>query len=445
MVEHVTKQLPSSKVQFLRRHNVTDLFACTCTLGLAGALGWRLRRQGQALRVAQGQIAVLRRATASLVGAAHLDPFLREILAAIAEQLGATWVVLFLYDRTEESVYPHLVYRDRQVLTAEQAMPEASQHLSAHDVPIWHELARVRRPLLLNDIAHDQRLVHRQSLHAAGVANLLLIPLILGHDALGWFSINATEPRRYTSAELDIAQALAQQAALAVTLTRMAAQSRQTAMLEERNRMAREIHDVLAQGLTGIVLQLEGVESALVAPSRIETALQRLERARGLARQTLAEARRSLWTLRTPRLEQKDLFTALRDSVEALVAETSLAVTVEAEGVCPLLPPELAQDMLRIAQEAVTNVVKHAQARTLAVQLRCAPSLLELRVHDDGRGFAVDVQQPGIERGFGLIMMRERAARHGGTLAIISQPGQGCAVLARISIAPQAVGIDVRG
>ena len=213
-----------------------------------------------------------------------------------------------------------------------------------------------------------------------------------------------------------------------------AAQAEELATMRERNRMARELHDTLAQGFTGILLQLEAVDSAL-STSGVDTARERIELARTLARDSLAEARRSVWSLRPQALEHQDLPAAVRDTVRALIRtlDDGPAVRFRTVGEARPLRPELETDLLRVAQEAVTNASRHAGARNVALELRYDPAAVELRVDDDGHGFPVG--QPTVRAdggGFGLTAMRERIERHGGELGVHSTAGVGTALVARV-------------
>jgi len=211
-----------------------------------------------------------------------------------------------------------------------------------------------------------------------------------------------------------------------------AAQAEALATTQERNRLAREIHDTLAQGFTGIALQLEAIDSALTG-GRLDVAAQRLGQARSLAREGLAEARRSVQALRPRALEQQSLTEALPNAVRSLTAGSALAVRVETPDNAPALAPDVEADLLRIAQEAVTNVVKHADASTLTVRLGWDGDCLELRVRDDGRGLSAATSDAAEPSGFGMTAMRERVERHGGTLRVSSFPGVGSEVVAAIN------------
>jgi signal transduction histidine kinase len=260
-----------------------------------------------------------------------------------------------------------------------------------------------------------------------------MVPLLLGDEVMGWLSIRSTAPRRYQPEEFALAQALSQHVTLAVQLSCVAEQRRQAAVLEERNRLAREIHDTLAQGFTGIVVQLEAAEDVLAeTPAEAQA---HMARARQLARASLAEARRSVRALRPRALTGGDLPTVLPRLVEQVTAQTSIRAQVQVHGTPAPLPPEVENALLRISQEALINTVKHAQARSVQLALTFDAAAVHLRVTDDGQGF--DPQQATIREGFGLVSMRERAERIGGRFTLTSQATHGTTVLVVVPMAPQ--------
>jgi len=199
--------------------------------------------------------------------------------------------------------------------------------------------------------------------------------------------------------------------------------SRFAAVLEERARLAREIHDTLAQGFVGISSQLDAV--ALSMPPESTPARTYLDLARRMARHSLTEARRSVMDLRSSALEGQDLAAAIQSGTKMWTAGSGVDVQVDIDGPNRELPEEMEQHLLRIAQEAVTNVLKHAGASRIAVKLHTEARKLYLRIVDDGRGF--DQHDAFASRGghFGLIGMRERAERLGGELRLSSHPGEG--------------------
>lgn len=202
--------------------------------------------------------------------------------------------------------------------------------------------------------------------------------------------------------------------------------SRFALVLEERARMAREIHDTLAQGFVGISSQLDAV--ALAMPEERSKARQYLDLARKMARHSLTEARRSVMDLRASVLEGQDLAAALHSGALIWTAGSGVEVHVDVTGASNGLPPEYEQHLLRIAQEAVTNVLKHAKASQVWVKLHTEARRLYLRIIDNGRGFEQEDVFSSLAGHFGVIGMRERAERLGGEMHLKSHPGEGTQV-----------------
>ena len=202
--------------------------------------------------------------------------------------------------------------------------------------------------------------------------------------------------------------------------------SRFALVLEERARLAREIHDTLAQGFVGISSQLDAV--AMSMPEDDSPARQYLQMARRMARHSLTEARRSMMDLRASVLEDRDLAAALEAGARAWTAGQPVEVSVEAMGESRPLPQETEQQLLRIAQEAVANVMKHANASRIGIKLEREPKSLRLRIVDNGRGFEERDAFAAHEGHFGLLGMRERAERLGGGLHLASRLGEGTEV-----------------
>ena len=197
-------------------------------------------------------------------------------------------------------------------------------------------------------------------------------------------------------------------------------------VLEERARLAREIHDTLAQGFVGISSQLDAV--ALSMPSEDSPARRYLEMARRMARHSLTEARRSVMDLRSSVLENQDLAAALAVGTRLWTAGSAVEVSVDVTGPPVILADDVEQHLLRIAQEAVTNVVKHAGASRILVKLHRETRKIYLRIVDDGHGFEQRDAFSARVGHFGLIGMRERAQRLGGELRLASHPGEGTEV-----------------
>ena len=211
-------------------------------------------------------------------------------------------------------------------------------------------------------------------------------------------------------------------------------QARDLAVLEERNRIAREIHDTLAQGFTGILLQLEATRRVVHQdPARAQDFLAS---AKGLAQESLQEARRSLWDLMPRALEENALEEALQQEVQRFADSGPEKVTFSLSGERQDLPPEVQRTLLRVCQEALTNVRRHARASEVKVKLTFDPSGISLRIRDNGVGFESDAEKPvpGAGTGRGLTALTERARLLGGDFAIESQKGRGTAVNVRVGL-----------
>ena len=208
---------------------------------------------------------------------------------------------------------------------------------------------------------------------------------------------------------------------------------------DERQRMAREIHDTLAQGLTGIITQLEAAKQTGHDAERE----RRIGNATRLARDSLAEARRSVQALRPGALENSRLPEALADEVARWSVTSGVAGEVETTGDARTLHPEVEVTLLRVAQEALANVSKHARASRAGVTLSYMEDVVTLDVRDDGAGFAWPTPPNGSPLnasaaggGFGLVAMRQRVSRLAGQLEIESEPGAGTAVSASLPAIP---------
>ena len=232
------------------------------------------------------------------------------------------------------------------------------------------------------------------------------------------------EERRQALSRLEVAQV--ENAGLHAQLL---TQAREAGVLEERHRMAREIHDTIAQGLTGIITQLEAARHADDRPDERDRHVDNAER---LARDSLAEARRSVEALIPAALESGTLSDALAAVAREWSELNEIPVDVTVTGDTVALQPEIEVALLRTAQEALANVAKHAGATRAALTLSFMGDIVTLDVRDDGIGFVVPERATAERPGFGLVGMRSRVARVAGSLVIESEPGAGTAVSARV-------------
>jgi DNA-binding CsgD family transcriptional regulator/signal transduction histidine kinase len=211
-------------------------------------------------------------------------------------------------------------------------------------------------------------------------------------------------------------------------LTQLLQEQRQTAIVEERSRLAREIYDTTAQALANLTIQLETAHSLLEA-NDLEASRAMLLSARSLAQATLEETRRALKDLIPDTLELRTPAQAIAEEVRQFAAETGITAQFLPTGEEVSLDSDSGTALLRIVQESLSNIRKHSSARRVRVGLRFAPTEVTLRVEDDGAGFDVAAcAAPGAEGGYGLFGMSERARLVGGSLQIESTPGWGTTV-----------------
>jgi len=216
---------------------------------------------------------------------------------------------------------------------------------------------------------------------------------------------------------------------------RAMAEAEFAAILSERNRLAREIHDTLAQGYTATLLQLELVK--FHAASNSQSMGQHLAKAQQMIRDSLKEARNSIWQMQPQVLETTDLPGALRNVLEHLTDGLAIATHFEVQGREHRLPPVVENNVLRLGQEAITNAVKHAGARHIHVRLQFDEHQFSLTVVDDGRGFD-PANPPRSEGGFGLVGMHGRAQELNGQLKIRTAPEQGTEVSFSVPLAAES-------
>jgi signal transduction histidine kinase len=204
-------------------------------------------------------------------------------------------------------------------------------------------------------------------------------------------------------------------------------------VLEERNRIAREIHDTIEQELAGITMQLDlAADCFRQAP---EVAKEAVDAARQMSRHSMLEARRSVWDLRCHLLEHGDLLAAMAQTLKPLASPNHAHFEIAVRGQPCHLSPAVEMSLLRIAQEAVANAIHHGHARNIAVELQYDSGCVRLRIADDGGGFDADQTPPGH---FGLLDMKERAQSMGSSLRIESAPGRGTIIAVEVPIQADA-------
>ncbi|MHB9091364.1 MAG: ATP-binding protein, partial [Chloroflexota bacterium] len=260
------------------------------------------------------------------------------------------------------------------------------------------------------------------------------VPLLSKGRVLGVMSVIATGGEGLPVQEVDMLEAIAGQVAVAIENARLFDQVQQLAVLEERDRIAREMHDGLAQILGYLNLRIHMAEDLLEKGDR-EGLRSELQHSAGVTQEAYADVREAILGLRTSITLEQDLLCTLREYLRKFRQNSDIAAELEvAHEESINLTPAAEVQLIRIIQEALTNVRKHARANHARVRLRGDGEMAEVTISDDGRGF--DVQQSAAKEGhFGLQTMRERAESVGGTLTISSAPGQGSTITVRLPLA----------
>ncbi len=250
------------------------------------------------------------------------------------------------------------------------------------------------------------------------------MPIWWQEDIIGTFGVAGNDPgRRFGEREIELLGNLARQAAVAIENARLYAASRDLGIVEERNRLAREIHDTLAQSLLTLTFQIRAARGSIGDdPIRADAELRTAE---ANARAALEEARRSVWNLGPAALETASLVEAL--GAEADPGRAGLPCRLVVSGAARPLAGDVQLALLRVAQEAIANARRHAQASRIEVRLEFGEEGVSLSVADDGRGFnpAALGHGPTPSGGFGLLNMAERLRHLGGSLEVHSGPGNG--------------------
>jgi signal transduction histidine kinase len=377
-----------------------------------------------------------------LVREPDISGFFRAFIKSLVEESESHACGVWLLDENGSSCDLWMAYLQGRFYTKESddwetlALPRES--MAAHllgDAEAWTSTAEYA--------GHDARLpaTVRDFNQQSGIASVLVSPLVLPTRNLGWIALSTG-----STSECEILwrravlEATARQATLALHQSRLAEQSRlearRQAALEERNRIARDIHDTLTQGFAAILMQLQAAQrSSPVLPPAVARSI---ETAVDLARTHMIEARRSVGALRPQATADEDVAVALRRTIDLTRRTTDVPIELTIDELPPL-GAGVAREIVGIAQEALTNAVRHARARRITINAAAVRSLgFRLSVADDGRGFAREHRGSG----FGMTSMQERAERIGASLTIVTAPRSGTQVV--LAWEPPSFSIPIR-
>lgn len=341
-------------------------------------------------------------------------PGLGDVLQVVCEEaqrlIGATGAAVLLLERDE---------------SLRVARSTGSSQPTFERLPVDGSLSgyavRSGEPLLINE---PQRHPQWQRQHwDVEPSSLLVVPLRVKGKVIGTLNL-VHKPDGFSADDLRVIGLFADQAAIAIENARLYQQEEQLVVVQERQRIARELHDSVAQGLYSVALYAEAA-GRLLARGNVARAAERINEILEITRESLRDMRLLIFELRPPVLESEGLVAALQARLEAVEGRAGVRTDLLVEG-DRRLPGHVEEEIYRIAQEALTNILKHARAKHVAVRLSLGEENLRLQITDDGVGF--DPQAVGEKSGLGLRGIAERAQRIGGKLRVRSAPGKGTTI-----------------
>ncbi|HJY53066.1 MAG TPA: GAF domain-containing protein [Candidatus Udaeobacter sp.] len=379
-------------------------------------------------QLARSHVDVMMRSLDVLATEAAPEKFVGEMLRTIGQHLCATRVLLWLRNQSDDSLRLHLMIENDRPVAPDPEHPFVKYPHAWKENALVQEMLFTKSPAVCDDVEHDSRISSelRKYLTSRGSKRFMTVPMFVSGEVRGFIGVQHAKHGAYQADEIELAQALAHHVMLATHSQELVEQQREAAILKERTRMARDIHDTLAQGFTGVIVQMEAAEDALLDDDQ-DHAVGHVRRARELARNSLGEARRSVHALRPQALEKAAFADALKAIIKNTAAGTPLRTEFRVHGEPRQLAPSVEENLLHIGQEALTNALKHAHATKFHARLSFNADGVYLELRDNGAGFVVDAMNGG---GIGLIGMKERADQIGATLELTSEPGKGTKITA---------------
>ena len=416
-----------------RQFDSSIVSALEIAAGLVGAALYRERlletMRLERERAAEERLTQLDRANATLranlnrlAGNPDVRDFIANMLMDASRQLDAA--ACYAAGIDDQNQWRIFLYVENEKV-CEPPFPAAVPHnpgladlISKSQGPVFFELDKLDKPLWPEATLWHQRSGHKTA---------YLLPLVFGERNVGFLTLVFRQSEPLTAERMQVVLALAHQATLAIGMKKLGYAAKEAAVLAERNRIGQEIHDGLAQGFTGILMQLGAAEEAISDCARNSPLPSILTRIRALAKEGLAEARRSVMALRPEQTRRIGLEFALRQLAERSTVQGRIECIFEGGMTGEGLAPEHQHELLRIAQEAVSNAMRHAQPATVRIGLQEGPTMWVLTVTDDGKGMEELSQYAA--QGFGLTNMRERASAIGGQWRVHSKQGKGTQVV----------------
>ena len=368
------------------------------------------------------ELATLNATAATVSRSFDLESVLRDVLKQVAEAVGIRAGAVYLLEDQG---------RVLRMASCQGCDPELVARVQR--LPVGGELAGWLAHTTQTVLAHTTSgspLFDLVRSSGAEISSLVCAPLRAKGETLGILLLMNHSYREISAEEIRLLTAIGQQISVAIENAQLYAQSRELAIIEERTRLARDLHDSVTQSLFSIGLNAEAIAALLKTDS--DRALQQTRRLQEIARDALAEMRSLIDELRPPTLGEDDLPSALERYTQTIKRRYQLPVNLSIRG-HRILPREVEQGLYRVAQEALANVFKHAQATQVTIELDLQGDEASLVIQDNGVGFDPSLA-PRERRSFGLTSMRERAESLGGIFEVTAQPRQGTRVHVRVPL-----------
>jgi signal transduction histidine kinase len=350
----------------------------------------------------------------------ELNDVLQTLVNVAVDILKVDKSVLLVWNEARTHLVPRAA-RGFEQQTLARMVIEAGQGLVGY-------AAEHATPVTVNDTVGDRR-VDWDIIYPEHIRSFIHVPIIVEGQVFGIFNVNYREPQAFGEEDVRLVLAIAQRAASAIENARLYQRAQSAAVLEERNRLARELHDSVTQQLFSMTLTAQAARAQLERnPQRVAAQLERLQET---ATAALAEMRALIFQLRPPALRDQGLVAALQQHAQLIAQREEMGIGLGVLG-DERLARGIEQPIFRIVQEALNNVCKHAAASHVQITLEFTAEAVVVRVRDDGTGFDPLATPSSAGRQLGILGMRERAAEIGGSLALQSIPGSGTEVVVRV-------------
>jgi len=382
-----------------------------------------LQKANETLEQRAVQLETSARLSRELTSILEIDDLLTQVVELIRDAFNYYHVHIFLLDQDG----------DRLVLRASTSPTVPEHHcIGVTRSSINGKAIQRGEALLVNDVKSDASYLADQYL--PDIESELVAPLRLGNQAIGTLDVQSADLDAFAEQDLLVIQSLGDQIAVAVENARLYDRSQELAVLEERTRLARELHDSVTQSMYSVVLLTEGWRRSIRngGEAHVDEYLARIGE---INQQGLKEMRLLIHELRPPVLEEDGLLGALHQRLDAVEKRAGISARLLAEEIVEL-PHSVEEGLYRIAQEALNNALKHACAGEVVVRISTRDGKVGLEVEDDGQGFDLDAAEGN--RGMGLVNMADRAEQLGGSIEIRSEPGRG--TLVKVEVAADGSG-----